>query len=104
MPKKSLDFIAMACTTASVSYRDLLTPDELVRALLTGQVPQNRHARFHVLLDEAPIALLRGLIEQVGKQATHAKVAGNFQRIAVDLTTCATTCFRSSRRFNPDRE
>ena len=88
MPEKSPDFIAMACTTASVSYRELLTPEELARALLTGQVPQNRHAHFHVLLDEAPIALLRGLIEQVGKQATHAKVAENFQRIAGDLTTC----------------
>jgi len=29
-----------------------------------------------------------GLIEQVGKQATYAKVAENFQRIATDLTTC----------------
>jgi hypothetical protein len=40
-----------------VSYRESLTPDELVQALLTGKVPQNRQAHFHVLLDETPIAL-----------------------------------------------
>jgi len=88
MAKNAPNFVAMACTTASVSYRELLTPDELVEALLTGRVPQNRHAHFHVLLDETPIALLQGLIEQVGKQATHANVAENFQRIAAELGTC----------------
>ena len=88
MAKKAPNFIATACTTASVSYRESLTPDELVQALLTGRVPQNRRAHFHVLLDETPIALLQGLIEQVGKQATYAKVAENFQCIAADLTTC----------------
>jgi hypothetical protein len=38
--------------------------------------------------DFRAIASLQGLIEQVGKQATYAKVAENFQRIATDLTTC----------------
>jgi DNA polymerase III delta subunit len=88
MAKKAPDFIAMACTTASVSYRESLTPDELVQALLSGKVPRNRQAHFHVLLDETPVALLRGLIEQVGKQATHAEVAENFQRIAAELGSC----------------
>ena len=88
MANLPLDFISMACTTASVSYRELLTPEELVQALLTGEVPQKRHAHFHVLLDEAPIQLLQGLVEQVGKQATYEQVAKNFARIANDLTTC----------------
>jgi hypothetical protein len=85
MAKHPPDFIFMACTTASVSYRESLTREELVQALLTGRVPQNRYAHFRVLLDETPIALLRGLIEQVGKQATPASVAENFQRIAAEL-------------------
>jgi hypothetical protein len=89
----------MACTTASVSYRESLTPEELVQALLTGQVPQRRQAHFHVLLDEAPIPLLQGLIEQVGKQATHEQVAKNFQRIASDLGTC-----RDVRAWLPTRD
>ena len=97
MANLPLDFISMACTTASVSYRELLTPEELVQALLTGEVPQKRHAHFHVLLDEAPIQLLQGLVEQVGKQATYEQVAGNLLRIASDLTT-----FRDLRTWLSD--
>lgn len=81
------DFVAMACTTASVSYREALRPEELVQSLLTGKVPKNRHAHFHVLLDEAPVPLLKGLLEQVGRQATYEQVAKNFERIANDLTS-----------------
>lgn len=87
MAKRPPDFISMACTTASVSYREALTPEELVQALLTGEVPQRRQAHFHVLLDEAPISLLQGLIEQVGKQATCEHVANNLGRIAAELGT-----------------
>ena len=75
----------MACTTASVSYRESLTRKDLVEALLTGQVTPERHAHFQVLLDEAPVPLLQGLIEQVSRQATYKQVANNFLRIATDL-------------------
>jgi hypothetical protein len=88
MTRRPPDFISMACTTASVSYRESLTPEQLIHALLTGEVPQNRHAHFHVLLDEAPIKLLQGLVEQVGRQATYEQVAKSFERIASELTTC----------------
>ena len=91
MVKPPPDFISMACTTASVSYREALTPQELVHALLTGEVPDRRRAHFHVLLDEAPIPLLRGLIEQVGRRATCEQVASNFSRIAGELGTCRDT-------------
>ncbi len=88
MAKRPPDFISMACTTASVSYREALTPEELVQALLTGEVPARRHAHFHVLLDETPIALLQGLIEQVGRQANPEQVANNFRRVASKLGSC----------------
>jgi hypothetical protein len=57
----------------------------LVKALLTGKAPQDRRAHFVVLLEEAPEELLRGLIEQVGRWATPAKVAANLKRIAAGL-------------------
>jgi hypothetical protein len=82
------DFLSMACTTASVSYRESLLPEELLQALLTGKVPKNRRAQFHVLLDEAPIALLQGLLAQVGRRATLEQVVKNFERIAKELTSC----------------
>ena len=87
LPKDQADFVSMACTTASVSFRDPLTPEELLSALLTGAVPENRQAHFHVLLDEAPIPLLRGLLEQAGKRASYEKVARNFEKIAKEFRT-----------------
>lgn len=79
------DFIAMASTTASVSYRDTLTQDELVRTLLSGKVPRNRRPHFRTLLEEAPRPLIEGLVREVGKWAKPGKVAGNVERIAARL-------------------
>jgi DNA polymerase III delta subunit len=72
----------MACTSAGVSLRKALAPDELVRALLTGKVPASKHAHFIVLLEEAPPELLRGLVTQVGAWAKPGEVAKNVRKIA----------------------
>ena len=76
------DFIGMACTTAGVSLREALSPDELVRALLTGEPTPGKHAHYVVLLEEAPAALLRGLVAQVGAWAKPGTVARNIRKIA----------------------
>jgi hypothetical protein len=68
----------------------LESPEELVQALMTGQVPQKRRAHFQVLLDETPVALLRGLLDQVGEQATYKKVLENFLRIAGEQRVAET--------------
>ena len=81
------DYISMACTTSSVSYREALTPDELVHALLSGRVPRNRRPHLRTLLEEAPRPLLEGLVHQVGRWAKPGKVAGNVERIAAKLGT-----------------
>src|SRR6266705_3143617 len=52
--KRDPDFVRMACTSASVSFRELLTEDELVRVLVTGKVPRNRRPHLRSLLEEAP--------------------------------------------------
>jgi HTH-type transcriptional regulator/antitoxin HipB len=79
------DYIGMACTTAGVSLREPLSADELVKALLTGKTPQGRRAHLLALIEEAPEQLLRGLVGQVGRWATPAKVAANLKRIASEL-------------------
>lgn len=79
------DYIGMACTTASVSLRKRLAPDELVRALLTGRPTPGKHAHFIVLLEEAPPALLRGLVAQVGTWSRPATVAKNLRKIAGEI-------------------
>lgn len=76
------DYIGMACTTAGVSLRKALAPDELVRALLTGKATPGKHAHFVVLLEEAPLGLLQGLIAQVGAWAKPGQLEKNLRKIA----------------------
>lgn len=75
----------MACITANVSYRESLTQDELVHALLSGKVPRNRRPHLRTLFDEAPRQLIAGLLQEVGKWAKPGKVVANVQSIAMEL-------------------
>ena len=83
--RKPPDFISMACTSASVCYREVLTPDELVQALSSGELPRNRFAHFRMLLEEAPEALLRGLVEQMSQSSDRALIEQNLFRIAHEV-------------------
>ena len=86
MPKpRRPDFIRTACMTASVSYRELLTSDELVGALVSGKVPQNRRPHLRTLLDEASQTLIAGLVQDVARSTKSGKVVGNLRRIAREL-------------------
>ena len=80
--EKNMDFVSMACTTASVSFREPVTPDELVHALLSGKAPPGKEAHFIVLLEEGPVPLLKGLVVQVGAWVKHGKVRKNIELIA----------------------
>lgn len=83
--KKMPDFVSMACTSAGISFKKQLTVDELVQVLLSGKVPADKHAHFIVLLEEAPVALLSGLIEQVGGWVKPGKVKKNLGKIAIQV-------------------
>jgi hypothetical protein len=72
----------MACTSASVSYREALTKEELVRALLSGEIPENRRPHLITLLEEAPESLMRGLVEQVSERSKPGQVERNLLKIA----------------------
>jgi len=89
LKKNKPDFVSMACTSAGVSFKKQLAPDELIHALLSGKAPSGMKAHFITLLDEAPDVLLSGLIEQVGSWVKPGKVEKNIQKIAkqVGLTT-----------------
>ena len=82
---KQPDFIGMACTNASVSFTETLTPDELVHALLSGKPTPGKEAHFIALIEEAPASLLSGLIQEVGKWAKPGKVEKNLAKIAKQL-------------------
>jgi len=85
------DFIRMASTTASVSYRSSLTEDELIHALLTGKVPPGKRPHFRTLLDEATPALLKGLISEAGQWTKPGRVERNLAKISREV--------RSTRRI-----
>ena len=83
--KPSPDFVEMACITSSVSYREWLTKDELVGALLSGEAPPRRTAHLRTLLEEAPEALVRGLVEQMCKSYPNERIEENVLRLAAAL-------------------
>ena len=82
---KQPDFLAMASTSAGVSFKKQLTPDELKHALLAGRIPAGKEAHFIVLLEEAPAPLLKGLLKQVGAWVKPGKVEKNLGKIAQQL-------------------
>ena len=83
--RRQSDYLRLASTAASVSFKTPLTEDELKRALLTGKVPVARRAHIRALLEEAPAIILDGLITQVGRFAKPGKVERNVTKIAAAL-------------------
>ncbi len=87
----------MACTSASVSFKETLTPEELVHALLSGKPTPGKEAHFIALIEEAPASLLGGLVGQVGNWAKAGKVEKNLERIARGLgVTISEEAWRKS--------
>jgi len=83
--RRKPDFIRMACISANASFRELLTKDELVQALLSGRVPRNRRPHLRCLIDEAPETLMKGLIERLTALTAPGEVENNLLKIAEAL-------------------
>lgn len=81
------DFVSMACTTANVSFRDALSEDELIRALLTGKIPAGRRPHFRTLFDEAAPALLHGLAQEVSRWTKPGRLEKNLGKIAGEINS-----------------
>lgn len=79
------DFLRLASTAASVSFKTPLSAAELRKILLTGQVPVDRRAQMRVLLEEAPKALIEGLVQQMRRSTDPGKVERNLVRVRVTL-------------------
>ena len=79
------DLVRMACTTANVSFKTALTEDALIHALVTGKVPPKRGAHLRVLLEEAPEALVRGLVQEATRWTQPGKLAKNLRKLAAEV-------------------
>lgn len=83
--QKSQDFLSMASSSASVSLKETLHADELEHALLTGKVPANKQAHLITLLEETPLWMLEGLVQQVSACSKPGKVQKNVRKLAQTL-------------------
>jgi transcriptional regulator with XRE-family HTH domain len=79
---KPPDYLRLASTAASVSFKTTLSDDELRRILLTGKVPSNRRAHLRTLLEESPPVLMNGLIQQMRRSTDPGKLERNLAKIA----------------------
>jgi len=79
------DFVRVAATTASVSFKQPLSEEELTHALLTGKVPPAKRPHFRLLFEEAKPSLVRGLVGEVSRWAKPGKVEKNLAAIAREL-------------------
>ena len=61
--------LALASRTASVSYKEALTPEALAAALLEGQLPASITAQVATLLDEAPLSIIVGAVDEVARDS-----------------------------------
>jgi hypothetical protein len=82
---KRPDFLLIASTWASVSFKTALTKEELRHALLTGEVPANRRPHVRTMLEEAPRAVIKGLLAQVTPLAVPGGVEANVKKLAAGL-------------------
>lgn len=57
--------LELAARTSSVSYSASMRPAQLRDALVTGRVPDGLEPHMGTLLDEAPMALLAAVVEQI---------------------------------------
>lgn len=88
---KSIDFLRLASTSASVSFKEALTEKELLRVLLTGKVPAERRPHIRLLLEEAPRSLVEGLARQIAGWTRPGRVEKNLEKIATDVGVADTT-------------
>ena len=56
--------LRMACISASVSYKDKMSTQELAKALASGVIPSKRLPHIATLLDELPQTMLVAAVEE----------------------------------------
>ncbi|MBU3723089.1 MAG: helix-turn-helix transcriptional regulator [Limnohabitans sp.] len=62
--------LRLASQTASVSYKQVLEPQALAAALVAGQLPMQLKPQVATLLDEAPLPIIVGVVEEVASQSS----------------------------------
>jgi transcriptional regulator with XRE-family HTH domain len=84
-PMKSA--LSMASATASASYKDSMSPKDLLKAMVTGTYPPNLLPHIATLLDEAPLPIIVSAVKQAAEKSGVApkKVWRNLKHWAEEL-------------------
>jgi DNA-binding XRE family transcriptional regulator len=72
---KTSSALEIAARTASVSYRNVLSSEDLKDALLTGNVPDLFAPHIYTLLEEGSVAMLAALVEQMHHEFSEDRAA-----------------------------
>lgn len=83
--KRKPDFLKMAATSASVSFKEKLSVNDLARIFIAGRVPKAKHPHIRALLEEAPYSVLRGVYQQLAVSVSPDRLARNFERLGQEL-------------------
>ena len=62
--------LRLASQTASVSYKQVLEPEAFAAALVVGLLPAQLKPQVATLLDEAPLPIIVGAVEEVASQSS----------------------------------
>jgi transcriptional regulator with XRE-family HTH domain len=65
-----LNALRLASQTASVSYKQVLEPQAFAAALVAGHLPAQLKPQVATLLDEAPLPIIVGAVEEVASQSS----------------------------------
>jgi hypothetical protein len=76
------DFLKIAATSASVSYKETIAPHELASILLSGNVPLRFRPHLRVILEELPPSALKGVVEQLSDRMSPEGLRKNLTAIA----------------------
>ena len=60
--------LSLASRTASVSYKEVLKPEALASAMVDGHLPADITPHVATLLDEAPLTIIVGAVEEVARK------------------------------------
>ena len=81
--------LSTASTTASVSYKDSMSPKDLLKAMVTGAYPPNLLPQIATLLDEAPLPIIVSAVREAAEKTgvTPKKIWRNLKRWAEELNS-----------------
>ncbi len=79
------DYVALAASAGSTGFRESLAQEELVRALLTGQIPARKGPHLRRLLEDSSPQVVRGLVTQVSAWTKQGRVEKNLAALAKKL-------------------